>query len=580
MRPAIPAALVLACALPAAAADPQAGVVRVTATYPGADARTVDEAVLVPLFQRISGVEGMTRIESEARNDGTGTVTVTFAPGTDLTLAEVLVQNRVSLALPVIPEPCRLLGLSVRKLPAGPPAFWLALTSSDDTHDAAFLGTYATVRLKDELARLLGVVDVRVVGVGEFGVRVWVNPDRLRAYNLTAGDVADALRRQNARGAAGVIGGPGRQYPVTASGRLTSVDQFADVVLRATSNGEILRLRDVAKVELGAAAGGFARVDGKPAALIAVAAWPGRVTADKLLKIGAAADLPPGMRLGVVADRAADRLLEVEVGLPPGSSLEYTEAKVAQAADLIRGLPGKPGTVALAEDREPNAATILVRVPGKGGPTAADVDRALLKITGARLRVGEAPPGGEAFPVRLALTDPGEQGAARLREAAYRVAARLAKDPVVADPAVFPGDPAPSYAVDLDRDACAMKGVRLDDVFTTLRASLGGIDATDFGKFGRTWRVTVQAEPQFARHIEDLTNLFVRNDRGEMVPLAAIAKARKTQAAPAVVRVNGYRAVVVTAAPAAGKTPAEAAARCLKLAQEILPRGYRVKDLN
>src|SRR5262249_10973808 len=134
MRLVIPAVLILACPIPAFAADPPAGVIRVTATYPGADARTVDETVLVPLFLKIAGVEGQTRVESEARDDGTGTLTVYFEPKADLKLAQVMVQNRVNLALPRIPAACRELGMSARRFPAGPPTFLLALTSADDKY--------------------------------------------------------------------------------------------------------------------------------------------------------------------------------------------------------------------------------------------------------------------------------------------------------------------------------------------------------------------------------------------------------------------------------------------------------------
>jgi multidrug efflux pump subunit AcrB len=584
MRPAISAVLVLACALPVLAADPPAGVIRITTTYPGADARTVDETVLAPLFVQIIGVEGVTRIESEARNDGTGTVTMYFEPKMDLNLAQVVVQNRANLALPAIPAPCRQLGIQVRKFPAGPSAFWVALTSADDKHDAVFLGNYATVYIKNELARVPGVVDVRVVGVGELGVRVWLNSDRLAAYKLTVGDVVDALRRQNAQVAAGgALGGRERRFTVTASGRLTNVDQFANVILRANPDGEVLRLRDVARVEFGSAAGGLtagglARVNGKPAALIAVTAWPGRVTAARLLKVDTADDLPPGMRLDVVADRA-DRLLEVEVRLPDSTSLERTEKVVERATELIHGLSGKPGAVALAEGRTPNAATILVKLPAKGGPTATDAKNALAMISNAAIRVGSVPPGGEAFPVRVALTGPWEGGEEALREVADRVVAGLTKDPGVANPAVYPGPAAPHFAVNVDRDKCAARGVELDDIFTTLQASLGGMHATNFNKFGRMWRVTVQAQPQFAREIEDLTLLRVRSTAGEMVSLEKVLTIRKTLAPPAVVRVNGRRAVIVTAAPADGKTPAEAAVLCVKLAQKVLPRGYHVKDL-
>jgi multidrug efflux pump subunit AcrB len=586
MRLVIPAVLILACAIPAFAAEPPAGVIRVTATYPGADARTVDETVVSSLFAQIIGVEGMTRIESEARQ-GIGTVTVYFESKADLNLAQVMVQNRANLALPVIPAPCRKLGMSVRKLPVGPPTFWLALTSADDNHDAGFLGIYAMVNLKNDLARIPGVADVRVVGVGEFAVRVLLKPDRLAAYNLTAGDVVDALRRQNARVAAGTVGGALR-YTVTASGRLTNPGQFADVILRANASGEVLRLRDVASVETGSTADGFASVNGKPAALIAVTAWPGRVTRNQLLEIDGADDLPPGMRFDVVADRAADRLLEVEVQQPT-ASLERTEKLVGRATELIRGLPGKLGTVAFAEGRAPNTATIivhpsapgrgLVKAPAKGGPTAADVDKALAVIPDAAIRVGAVPPGGEAFSVRLALTDPGDRGEELLREMADRVGARLARDPGVAHLARFPGPATPHFAVNVDRDKCATLGVEFDNVFTTLQTSLGGVHATDFSRFGRMWPVTVQADPQFTRQIEDLTLLRVRSAAGEMVSLEKVLTVRKTTAAPAVVRVNGSRAIIFTAAPAAGKTPAEAAALCVKLAREGLPRGYRVKDL-
>jgi multidrug efflux pump subunit AcrB len=583
MRPAISFVLLPACALPALAAVPPAGVIRISATYPGADARTVDETVLAPLFVQLSGVEGMTRIESEAYKDGTGTVTLYFEPKTDLNHAQVDVQNRANLALPGMAAPCRQLGIQVRKLPASPSVFWLALTSTDDKHDPAFLANYAAVNFKPELARVPGVVDVRVVGIGEPGIRVMLNPDRLRAYKLMAGDVVEALRRQNVQVAAGGMIGR-RQVTVTASGRLTKPEEFANVILKANPSGELLRVRDVAEVEWGAGAGrlvgsGLARVNEKPAALIGVTAWPGRVTADQLSQIEVADDLPPGMRFGVVADLAADRLLEVEVRVPPGSGLVFLEQKVEQATKLIHGLSGKPGTVAFAEGRSPTAATILVKLPAKGGPTVTDVNKVLDSLTNAAIRVGVVQPGGKAFPVRLALTGPLEGDEETPREVTDRVVARMLKDPGVAEPGVYPEQPEPHYAVNIDRDKCAASGVELNDIFTTLQASLGGVHATNFSRFGRMWPVTVQVQPQFAREIEDLTMLFVRSTAGEMVPLVKLLTIKKTLAPPAIVRVNGRRAVIVTAAPAAGKTPAEAAALCVKLAQKVLPRGYHVKDL-
>jgi multidrug efflux pump subunit AcrB len=415
-------------------------------------------------------------------------------------------------------------------------------------------------------------------------VRVGIKPDRLRAYKLMTGDVVDALRRQNTEVAAGgAIGGQGRglQRIVNASGRLTKVEQFENVILRANPDGEVLRLKDVARVSLSPTLSGFSRVDGKPSALIAVTAWPGRVTADQLLKVEDFVDLPPGMRLDVAVNRTVDRLLEVEVRLPDGTQQERTEMIIEKATETIHALAGKPGTVALVEGLTPNAATIFIKLPQKGGPSAADVKKAFAAFPDAALRVGDVRPGGEAFPVRLALTArawvQGEEEA--LHEDADRVVAALMKEPMVTGPAAFPGPLARHFDVNIDRDKCATMGVELDSVLTTLQASLGGLHATNFSKYGRSLRVMVQAQPQFARQIEDLEMLFVRSERGEMVPLDKLLKIQKALAPSAVVRVNGYRAVIVTAAPAAGKTPAEATARCIKLAQEVLPRGNRVKDL-
>ena len=380
-----------------------------------------------------------------------------------MNLAEVRVHNRVNVALPTIPEPCRQLGISVRKIPAGPPLFWLALTSADPKHDEAFLRIHALLYLKPEFARIPGVTDVRVVGIEDFGLKVWLNPIRLASYRVGTGEVIDALRRQNAQvGTKGAIGGPALQYTVTASGRLTKSEEFANVILRANPDGEVLRLKDVARVEFGAPKSGFTLVDGKPAALIAITAWPGRVTADQFRQADVVEDLPPGVRFDVVADRSADRFLSVEVQLPPGSALGLTEPRVAQATELIRGLPGNPGTFGFTEGREPNAATIFVKVRTKGGPTAAEVGKALFGLNGAKIRVGDVLPGEEAFPVRIALTDPSaefmdpsERGDVRFREAAERILAKLVKDKEVAEPAAFPVSPVPQRAVDVDRDICS-----------------------------------------------------------------------------------------------------------------------------
>jgi multidrug efflux pump subunit AcrB len=443
---------------------------------------------------------------------------------------------------------------------------------------------YANIYLKNEFARVPGVADVRVIGLGETAFRVFVNPDRMRAYKLGAGDLIDALRKNAEVSAGGSIGTKERRYTVMTSGRLTKLEQFENVVLRANPEGEVLRLKDVAKVEFSATTSGFARVNGKPAALIAVSAWPGRVSADKFYKAEALAELPPGMSFDVVADRSADRFLTVDV-LMPYLPIERIEKAVAQATDSISALPGKPNTVAFAEGREPTATTILIKTPANGGPTVADVQKALADIPDLASRIDVAPPGRDAFPIRIALMDPrelldaSEPNQLRFNEVLDRVVTGLLKDNSIDHSMILYSPDIPKYAIDVDRDKCAMRGVQLDELSSTLQMVLEGVHATDFHKYGQAWKVIVQAAPQYTRFKEDLENLFVRNDRGDMVPLVAVVKIRRAQSPAEVFRVNGYRAAIITAAPAGGKTPAEAAARCVKLAQEILPKGYRVMDL-
>ncbi len=348
----------------------------------------------------------------------------------------------------------------------------------------------------------------------------------------------------------------------------------------------MLRLKDVAEIQFGHELGGFTRVDGKPAALIAVTAWPGTVTADQFIKRAESIrELPPGISFDVVADRSADHFLAVEVQVPPGSMVERTKEVVAKATELIRGLPGKPSTFAFADAREPNAAKIFVKVCAKIGPNVTEIDKALAGVPGTMIRIGDVPAGEEAFPARIALLDPGEfrdpgeRAENRFLEVTERVLANLVKDKDVVQPAAFPVSPAPKRIVDIDRDKCAQSRVELNDLLTTLQASLGRVHATDIHMFGRAFKVNVQMAPQFTRHIEDMKMLSVRSVRGETVFLASLIKFRKSSGPTTVVRVNGYRAIIITAARTSGKTPAEVAAKCVKLAQEVLPRGYHATNL-
>src|SRR5947209_11561444 len=206
--------------------------VQVTASYPGANAETVRDTVAAPIEEQISGVEGMLYMSSTSTNDGSYSLTVTFRAGVDSDMAQVLVQNRVSLALPVIPPLVQNEGISVKKM--SPSTLMIVnLVSPDNSHDATFLSNYATIYVKDEVGRLEGVAGITYLGERDYSLRAWLDPDRLAALGLGASDVVAAIASQNIQVAAGQIGQPpadrAQQFQLTLNtkGRLTTPEEFA-----------------------------------------------------------------------------------------------------------------------------------------------------------------------------------------------------------------------------------------------------------------------------------------------------------------------------------------------------------------
>ena len=231
--------------------------VQVDCTYPGASAQVVAEAVATPIEQQVNGVENMLYMASQCTNDGAYNLTVTFKHGVDLNMAQVQVQNRVALAVPLLPDVIRQTGVTVKK--RSPDILLvIALNSSDGRRDQLYLSNYALMHIKDELARMPGVSDVILFGQRDYSMRIWVDPEKLAARNLTAGDVAAAIREQNAPVAAGQIGQPPTtggqffQFPMSVRGRMIEAEEFAEIIIKRTPSGRILRLKDVARVELGA----------------------------------------------------------------------------------------------------------------------------------------------------------------------------------------------------------------------------------------------------------------------------------------------------------------------------------------
>jgi multidrug efflux pump len=265
----------------------QPPTVRVTANYPGANAQVVADTVAAPLEQQVVGVEGMLYMSSQSNNDGSYTLDVTFAIGTDVNIAQVLVQNRVAIAVPTLPDVVRTIGVAVKKRS---PDVLLAISlySEDDPetgrpyHDSLYLSNYTTINVKDAIARVEGVGDVAILGQQDYSMRVWLDPDKLQSRNLTVGDVIRVLREQNVQVASGQIGQPpvprGQDFQLTLSalGRLVEADQFAGIVLKTGPDGEVTYLKDVSRTELGARnQDTLATLDGRPASGVVVYLLPG-----------------------------------------------------------------------------------------------------------------------------------------------------------------------------------------------------------------------------------------------------------------------------------------------------------------
>ncbi|MGG5870699.1 efflux RND transporter permease subunit [Pseudomonas peli] len=253
----------------------------VRATFPGANPKVIGETVASPLEQAITGVEGMLYMSSQGTADGKMTLTLTFALGTDLDKAQVQVQNRVTRTMPTLPTEVQRLGVTVDK--ASPDLTMVVhLTSPDDRYDMLYLSNYAALNIKDELARLDGIGDVQLFGLGNYSLRVWLDPNKVASRNLTAADVVNAIREQNRQVAAGSLGAPPSdagnsfQLSINTQGRLVTEEEFENIIIRAGENGEITRLKDIARIELGSSQYALrSLLNNKPAVAIPVFQRPG-----------------------------------------------------------------------------------------------------------------------------------------------------------------------------------------------------------------------------------------------------------------------------------------------------------------
>lgn len=285
--------------------------IQVSATYPGANAETVAATVATPIEQEVNGVEGMLYMFSQSTSDGRMSLTITFKLGTDLDAAQVLVQNRVALAEPRLPEEVRRTGITTSK---NTPDLMLVINmfSPDNSYDQTYIGNYAVLKIRDRITRIDGVGAVRMFGAAEYAMRIWLDPDLIQSFDMTAGDVLTALRAQNVQVASGTLNQSPQpkqnyyEYTLQTQGRLKAPEEFGNIVVKSGDNGRIVRLKDVARIELGAQdyiTQGY--LGEYPAVAVPVYQRPNSnalTTADAIIKEmkELSKDFPPGLKYKIV----------------------------------------------------------------------------------------------------------------------------------------------------------------------------------------------------------------------------------------------------------------------------------------
>ncbi|MBT9874312.1 multidrug efflux RND transporter permease subunit [Bacteroides salyersiae] len=261
--------------------------VQVSAVYPGANAETVAQTVGIPIEQQVNGVDGMLYMSSTSSSSGAYSLTITFAVGTDIDMATVQVQNRVSVAQSSLPEPVVVQGVTVQKQSSNIVMF-LTMTAQDSIYDGLYLTNYAKLNLVDQLTRVPGVGAVNVMGAGDYSMRIWLDPEAMRIRGISPAEVYQAIQAQNMEVSAGTVGQPiGKdnanafQYTLSVKGRLSSPDEFSNIILRSESEGKMLRLKDVARIDLGSASYSVvSQLRGHPTAAIAIYQQPGSNSLD------------------------------------------------------------------------------------------------------------------------------------------------------------------------------------------------------------------------------------------------------------------------------------------------------------
>jgi RND family efflux transporter MFP subunit len=569
----------------------------VEAEYPGANAAVVADTVAAPIEEQLRGLEKVLSLRSRCTNDGKYRLAVTFARGVDPKFSQMLVWNRVNVAVPVLPEAMKLgAGVTTRQQPAGVLMF-VTLRSPGGRFDTLYLSNYARIQIQDELSRLPGVAGATLVGAPDYSLRVWLDPDRLVARSLTAAEVVRALEQENLQAATPrPTRDKGQNTAITVNplGRLIDPETLADLIVKTDSDRRVVRLKDVAHLELGAGRSpGYTSLDGEPAAVLAIRTLPDaspRKVSAAVRKIVAELRprLPEGLELSTPFDFTANietpdrpttpEYLLLDPELPAGASEERTRKLLERSEALARQVQGVQHTLTLSDnpfDVFGGGPCILVELsPAKSRKIGrSEIVQAIrtrlddLKEMTLRVRdlsgPGHLPRGNYPFELAVHGPDP-----VQVRAFARKLAERLGGRKELTDVAVDANSlPHPQVFVDIDRTQAADRGVAVGDIVNTLRLSTGSLYVNDFNRFGRTWRVVIQTAPGSGDAIRDLQKLKVRGARGQMIPLGALVTVRQIDGPLALDFLDSQPMAAITANPAAEAAPLRALAA--KLADEV-----------
>jgi multidrug efflux pump subunit AcrB len=563
-----------------------APAVVVQTNYPGANAQVVADTVAVPIEQQVYGVEDMVQMTSQCTNNGDYSLTVTFKPGTDLNLAQVLVQNRVNLALPQLPDAVKLGGIKTLKKAVG--VLMYVVVMDDGRHDEQYLSKVANTLVVDELARTPGVAEVAPLGPRDFGVRIEPDPEKLAARDLTMCDVIKAVEQDKAE-----LEAAGHKLQDESGIQ----EQLANLILKADQQGRRVYLRDVAALDIGGLdRWRYARFNGQNGPIFAVSRLPQtkpREVAAALRDNLAAlqARLPEGVHLEV-ADRLASDHLRLDISLPDSASTERTQAVLQKCEKMVKEADGVQDVLSLSGpsiDLPENHGCVLVHFAageqGLSGNRAQRLrDRLSAEIQDAVVRVCEQPVGGlppGGYPVQFAVCDTGDTGMQALTALTQRITERLAASGKLRDVWADPrSGGVPTLAVDIDRAKANALGLAVADINQTVQACFDGVVITEVNVRGRPMQVIVPVPTAGASRPEKLKEQMVRGADGKLIPLGTVAEVREISAPACVRRLNMYPMVRITANLKAGATEAEARSLCkTAFAQEATGPLYRLEWL-